>query len=140
MPFAVETISKPGATESVNKSIGQAMRQVKTLTPGQSVIATIGEEPVQVVSQSVSLTEDELKEKAIIVHLLLTLIEPPLLSRKSPNGRADKISFTQKVKGMTLPELRRFIPSGIPPETIDPKTASLDFIDTLERKYKDLSP
>jgi len=142
MPYEAKTISKPQNQEPASRGLGQAMREVKQMVPGESKLASVGgeKEILKQEEQLEVLSESETKDKAAIVALLLALVEPPLLSKKHPSPIADKVSFMEKVKGMTLPELRRFVPAGIEPQTIDASKASEDFKLEMQKKYKNLSP
>lgn len=140
MPFETKIISDRKEHEPINRSLGKAMRELKQMVPGQATLATVEPVAEQDEPAIVLVTAEELKEKAAIINLLLTLIDPPVLSRKRPNPVTDKLSFAAKVKGMSLNELRRFMSEGINPLAIDPDKASEEFKEELTRKYKDLSP
>ena len=141
MPYKINTISKPKDHEPLGRSLGEALREVKNMTPGSELLSVVGGKMQTPTPMTVdALSVDEAEEKAAIAKLILAVVEPPLLSRHNPNPLANKISFTDKVKAMSLPELRRFVPSGIDARTIDPNLASEDFKIEMTRKYKDFSP
>ena len=141
MPFETSTISQAKSHEPRSRALGKAMRELKKMVPGESKLAIIGQElPKAEEPQTEALSNDELAEKGAIANLLLELVEPPMLSKKIPNLVADRLSFTAKVKAMTLLDLKRFIPDRLDARTIDVAKVSEEFKGQLQRKYKDLSP
>lgn len=143
MPFKAETISKGDQHQPINRGLGQAMRQVKQMVPGQSVIASTdgSADPVETIMPVEVLTEEQIKQKAAIVSLLLKAVDPPMLSRRHPNPIADKISFMEKVKGMSLVELMRFVPAGMNVMELDLREKITEDVRLeMTKKYKDLSP
>jgi len=138
--FTTETISKPKDHESPNKTIGAMARSLKDLSKG-STFGVIGEteqksEPIV----EKTYTPQEIAEKEKITALLLSVVEPPELSRKKPNREHDKISFQTKLKYMALEELRRFVPEGMDIYKVNPATLAEEVKVEIQKKYKDLSP
>ena len=124
MPFETSTISQAKSHEPRSRALGKAMRELKKMVPGESKLAIIGQElPKAEEPQTEALSNDELAEKGAIANLV-----------------ADRLSFTAKVKAMTLLDLKRFIPDRLDARTIDVAKVSEEFKGQLQRKYKDLSP
>lgn len=132
MPFKIMPLESE--TETV-AATGRAMAtEVKTLSPGQSVIGVIGKVREEPVVEPETLTAQEKERKAALVAFLAKYIVPPETSQIHPNPAVDRAVFLRKLKKQTLAELRRFWTKTIPEEP------SEDVILSLNDKWHDLSP